>query len=362
MFTWEDTQVVAADFETSGARPEFALQPWRIRRGEAWATSLVWLWPEGGRLRHAGGLHPSAASIKSFPEWALDTGHTTLCGWNLAFDLSVLLAYGVSLETLCRFTCLDGMLLWRHVQIEPEYDDAGPKKRYGLKDYVREFFPEHADYEQAVDYHSTDPAELTKLHEYNVKDCAFTLRACKALWGQLTPRQQNAAWIEAAALPLAAQANLEGLLVDTISAQDLRCRLAGVAAERLATLAPHGMTEQIVRSPQQLAKLMFDDWRLPVYKMNPRNKKGEQTRSTDKEVLHELSFVDDRVRLIKEYREALGNSKKFAETPVEAVAYNGDGRAHPLARIFGTYSGRLTYASKQRDRRGSEGVEEADDD
>jgi hypothetical protein len=58
-------------------------------------------------------------------------------------------------------------------------------------------------------------------------------------------------------------------------------------------------------------------------------------------------FVDDRCRDLRTYRESLNNRTKFAAAPLEAADYNGDGRARPSAIVFGTYSGRLTYSSKQ---------------
>lgn len=37
--TWDDAKVVAHDLETSGRLPEYALQPWRMARGDMWITS-----------------------------------------------------------------------------------------------------------------------------------------------------------------------------------------------------------------------------------------------------------------------------------------------------------------------------------
>ena len=38
---WNDAQVMACDFETSGTLPEYALQPWRVATGAMWATVFV---------------------------------------------------------------------------------------------------------------------------------------------------------------------------------------------------------------------------------------------------------------------------------------------------------------------------------
>jgi DNA polymerase I-like protein with 3'-5' exonuclease and polymerase domains len=354
---WDDAHVASFDFETSGTKPEHALQPWRIPQGGAWGTSLVWLWPDAGKLMHGGGLlYPlerpdqdlTRNLIEAMLEWA-HAGKRRLWGWNVKFDISVILAYGINPQLVREIKWGDGMLLWRHLEIEPEYDD-GPRRSYGLKAFVKQFLPMHAGYEAEIDFHDPDPAVRARLHEYNIKDCAFTLMGCKALWKKLEPRQRQAAMIEADCLPHVAEANVEGLLIDTILAQDVAIRQAEIAAARLASLAPYGVTEKIVRSPQQMEKLLFDDWGLPVHKMNPPNKKGTQTRSTDKETLFELAFKDPRARELREYREALNNVVKFCEKPMIAARYNGTGRAYPEAIVFGTYTGRMTYSSKQTKR------------
>ena len=204
------------------------------------------------------------------------------------------------------------------------------------------FFAKHAGYEADVDYHGTDPAELRKLHEYNIKDCVFTLRLSRKFWEGLSHAQQTVAMTEAASFKMIARANLEGLIVDTLEAGNLSAVLKQTAADMLARLGPHGITEKIVRSPKQLGEVLFNQWGLPVTDWT-----ASGARSTSKAVLHKLAFHDKRVKDIKAYREALNNNTKFAEAPLESVAYNGDSRAHPQARVFGTYSGRMTFSSKQ---------------
>jgi DNA polymerase-1 len=103
----------------------------------------------------------------------------------------------------------------------------------------------------------------------------------------------------------------------------------------------------MVRSPKQLAELMYDVWKLPVLKETTGGKTGVKNRSTDKEVLYELAFMDPRCKLLRDYREALNLDTKFAQSPLISAEYNGDGRTRPSAIMFGTYTGRMTYASSQ---------------
>lgn len=346
---WDDGKVFAFDFETSGTLPEHALQPWRVATGQAWATSLAFARKDPPGITWGGGLAPTREQMREFLQLAIDT-KSYVAGWNTVFDIQWLLAYGLEQEVM-QVRWLDGMLLWRHWFIEPEYDlDRNKKKSYGLKAAVAEELPQFAGYEEDVDFHDPSPAARQRLHEYNQRDVLFTLRLTKRFYERLRqsdPRRLEAALVEARSLPLVAQANLQGMLVDTLAARELSAHLTNIAKESLASLAPHGVTEKIVRSAPQLATLLFDQWGLPVIKENTGKKTGKVSRSTDKEVLHELSLTDERVARLRLYRGALNNRTKFAETPLESVQYNGDGHTRPQAIVFGTYSGRLTYGSKQ---------------
>lgn len=346
MPVWDDSRFKAFDFETSGELPEYALQPWRVAQQKSWATSLVWCEKTPSNIEFGGGLEPTRDMMGDFLSDCVKRKQRVV-GWNTVFDISWLLAYGLD-DLVMQVKWLDGMLLWRHYFIEPEYEEKGPnRKSYGLKACVAEVLPQFAGYEEDVDFHDPSPAARKKLHEYNQRDTMFTLRCAKHWWEKLTQEQLRAALIEAECLPLVARANLRGMVVDRLAAKELQSDLRGTAGVRLAMLAPHGVTEKVVRSPKQLSALLFDQWKLPVLKENTSKKTGNVSRSTDKEVLHELSFIDPKAKLLREYREALNNEAKFADTPLRSAEYNGDGTTHPQAIVFGTYSGRLTYASKQ---------------
>jgi DNA polymerase I-like protein with 3'-5' exonuclease and polymerase domains len=348
MPSWEDSRFVAFDFETTGTLPEYALQSWRVKQGLAWPSSLVWAEKTDEGLKDYGGLDPTREMMIEMLERAIERKQT-MVGWNTQFDVQWLLAYDLH-DLVFKLRWLDGMLLWRHWFIEPEYEMSRPnKKSYGLKEAVKECLPKFAGYEEDIDFHSTDPAERAKLHRYNIRDVLFTLRLTKLFYNKLAeyPQRLKAALIEAECIPMIAEANLAGQMVDPLHTGDLQTKLIKDAEAAIEILAPHGVTEKVVRSPKQLGELMYDVWKLPVLKENTSKKTGKTTRSTDKEVLHELAFIDPRAQTLREYREALNNKTKFADTPLNSYRYNGDLRTHPQAIIFGTYSGRLTYGSKQ---------------
>lgn len=370
---WDDTKIVATDLESSGRLSEYALQPWRFRdRNTAWITSasMIRFDPAQGLVAHVSQLFPGRELIKRMLQDAIDNDWTVL-GWNIAYDISVMMALGKDIEDLCfKVRWLDGMLVEKHYDVEPEYEFQTRKhlkKSYSLKGYtdssgrffpgaVQRWIPSFAGLDEDVQFHSQDPDDLARLQKYNDRDNVRAWTITKLIWAKLTTRQRNAILIQAQCLPLVAQANLYGIPIDVLTARHLGGKLDLDAAAMLAELAPDGMTEKIVRSPMQLGKLMFGDpddpskphWGLPVLKENKSKVEGKpNTRSTDKEVLHELAFIDKRVAKVKAYREALNAKGKFCDSVLESVAYCGTGNTHPSAKLFGTYTDRMTVASKQ---------------
>jgi DNA polymerase-1 len=150
--------------------------------------------------------------------------------------------------------------------------------------------------------------------------------------------------LESSSVPLVAETYVRGLHIDQAALATLDKQLeeaSNVAFVKLKLDTPE-VTPELLASPKQLGDLLYTDWRLPVVKMT---EKGQF--STDRESLRELALLDPRAKLVDEYREANGNRAKFVTSTSESLAYNGDGCTRPQAKIYGTYTGRMTYYSKQ---------------
>lgn len=338
---------LSLDVETSGTLPEHALQPWRVRQGKAWLTTIATTQVIDKAPVRWGTVYPSRGAIRAVLRDAIQRKQTVI-GWNITFDIAWLLAYGLE-EEVFQLRWLDGMRVWKHAFIEPEYEmDRSKKKRYRLKpEAVELVVPWMAGYNEDIDYHTRDPEQLRKLMEYNKDDTLAALLITKHFWDKLDGRQKRAALLEAECLPMVAAANLEGMRVDHEKLSALRAEVQAGRAETAAKLQEFGVTETIIRSPAKLATLLFDDWKLPVLKTNVSKLTGKETRSTDKEVLHELAFMDSRCKLVRAWRESLNLESKFIKTLEISPCYNGDERTHPEAIVLGTYTGRMTYVSTQ---------------
>lgn len=337
--------MMAFDVETKGVfDSRHALQPFRLRTGEAKLTSSAVAWVEDGALKASATANPTRSYHERMLRHAIDNG-LTLVGWNMAFDAAWLCAQGLS-ELVIQAKWLDAMLLWQHLEREPEYFASREKKRpWKLKEAVAEYWPKFAGYGEDIDFQSDDPAVVKKRLNYNKMDVGFTLKLAQIFWNRLEEegkyRLRNAL-IEADTIPLVADRTVQGLNVNVQAAHELDEVLVNRRKEILETLEESGATAKILASPQQLAQLMYEDWGLPVLKKTPKG-----APSTDKEAMYMLAAEDDRAPLVQEFREAHLNRKKFVTNVLESVEYNGDGKTRPNMRIFGTYTGRATFASAQ---------------
>ncbi len=339
----DPSKLIALDLETGGDAPLFGLQPWRLPQGTAKIKSyaLAWYGPDG-TVQQAGKLWPSREDIRAVLDRIAASGRYCVT-WNGAFDIAWLVADGLFPETW-KINWLDGMLLWRHWMVEPEYDENRNQKRsYNLATAIQSWFPGHGDFKEFEDFDAVDEESLKQLLVRNLGDAKYTLLITEILLRHLSsnPRRLTPALIEAHCMPMVGRANCWGMLVNAGHTYALSQQLDARAADLLAELGPHGVTEAVVRSPKQLRDVLFGQWGLPVIGQTPS---GDP--STDKETLYELALLDPRAKKVKEYRETLNNKSKFADALIESLRYLGGDHVHPTARIFGTYTGRMTYSSK----------------
>jgi DNA polymerase-1 len=339
--------ITAFDVETWGSEDLFALQPFRLVRGDAWLTSAATaFYDKRGTLQTSVVREPKPLALA---QW-LDTmaGKYVVC-WNAPFDVAWLLAVDLAHPELnirakvFAVSWLDGMLLYRHLINAPRYKEEG-RMSLGLKEAVAHLFPAEAGYETGVHFNPVNEVQWKHLLDYNQLDCRFTLRIVACLLSLLAEKVQRNALIEARCIPLVAETKLAGLRVNPERAVALRERLTEKRDAALVQLAlTEGMLEwqKIIASPKQLGQLLYEDWKLTIPHLTDKG-----APSTDKEALTILGLQDPRANLIYTYRECQTRKTKFCDGALAALEYNGDGHARPDFRIFGTYTGRGTYSSK----------------
>lgn len=337
------SNLVAFDIETWGREDLFALQPFRAKTRDAWLMSCA--------MAHYSCGVPTAASYRT-PSVEFLRGWLRECSsnkkfvvaWNAPFDVAFLIALGLR-EEVYAVNWLDGLLLERHTHNAPRFRPEG-QLSMGLKQSVARYWPERAGYDDDVTFNPQTEEEWVKLVTYNEDDAVNTLELAAQAIERLSPEIIRNAMIEARCIPMVAETIVDGITMNRDTAVDLAARLE--QTRHTAELALRMLTEhqaedlpEILASPKKLSKLLFEDWGLPIVGYTD---KGQP--STDKEALTQLAVDDVRAQHVHNYREAANNRTKFCVGTIESLDYNGDGCTRPQARIFGTYTGRVTYSSK----------------
>jgi DNA polymerase I-like protein with 3'-5' exonuclease and polymerase domains len=330
-------KLIGFDIESWGTQDLYGLQPWRVKSSEAWLTSFAWATGlDDGAWTHK----PTREQLKKFLDACYESG-TTIVAWFAPFDVSWLLAYGLR-EEVYRCKWLDAMLVLKHINNKPSW--SLPPHSHGLKQQVSKRWPEHDGYGEDVSFDAVDLTSSMKRLEYNRWDARFTVELCREYLRKLTHPALCNVLIEAACIPMVAEAMLEGVCADIEMARALSYKLstdAKLAYDNLVASDPDNVTPEVLASPTKLRKLLFKTWAIPTDR-----KTGAGALSTDSIALTLAARHDPRAKLVRTYREAINNNTKFAQGLIQSLEYNGDGVTRPAPSIFGTYSGRMTYRSK----------------
>ena len=205
-------------------------------------------------------------------------------------------------------------------------------------------WPEYADYglgEDVTKVPQTE-AEWTRLLEYNLLDSKFTLLLAQEYLAKLTEAEKKSARHEALGLLPIALSGLNGIRIDVDALDALN---SDVALRRTNADTILGVDPKIIASPAKLGKLLYEDWGLAATQVTPTGKPA-----TDKEALLNLALqypTDTRLQALMAMRKVNTQQSKFVDAVYKSMAYSGNNLTRPAPQIAGTYTGRMTYSSKQ---------------
>ncbi len=366
------TDWVCLDVETGGTEPEYYLQPWRVAEQKAWIRTYALSWVSDGKIKHTATHEIDRYRMSQMLLRIAESGKTIVT-WKGIFDISWFIGYGL-IEECRRCKWLDAMVLWKNLDRN--------RRTYGLKSAVAEFLPQHAGYEDSVDFENISDKDLAV---YNTQDTDFTLYLAMKFWSELTERERHALLVDFEDMVAIAERNVAGLPVSVENLRDISQTLNKQRRENYLKLLPHletldsamgrgvkftpaelrkrfpdwstgGLKEYgresaiNLDSDKQLQQLLFEKWELPVHKMT----KGG-AKSVDKESLLELSHIDERAKWVQQYRETTGLISKCVKAVVESVKYNNPNPGYeyvpivrPELKKSGTVTDRCTYSSNQK--------------
>lgn len=109
------------------------------------------------------------------------------------------------------------------------------------------------------------------------------------------------------------------------------------------------VTEALFSSPKQLGKLLFSDMGLTPHSATPSGN-AATSKGDLMWIEYKLRLIGQEqkaniIRKILEAKEAATIYSKYVKTTYEALEHTGDGYIYSSPRIFGTYTGRMTYSN-----------------
>jgi DNA polymerase I-like protein with 3'-5' exonuclease and polymerase domains len=340
------------DIETSprnGADESYALQPWRVREGTAGVDNIA--------LGKANGQAFVITKPTQFRALLASQAGKTIAAYNAVFDVAFLMASGYTKEVKA-INWVDPMLVWKWLD-NSQRTDRMPA--WTLADAVKRFFKNEVWAQEFIAMKS-EKVEAGQNDEYWEKraklDSIMTSRVLIAAWSLLDARRRKSCMITMASIIPCAESWERGVIMDYNLIQSITPAITAEMAEIEYKLGVHnnphsqelmlgdnGWTpSKILRSPKQLADLLYETWHLTAKSFSEKTQKP----STDKAALTYLA--DDNPDVIEILRWRMLNTQlsKYIQSPLKSRAYLGNDVVHPQARIFSTYTGRMTYSSKTK--------------
>jgi len=322
--------ILALDTETNGLRP---LQDELVGISCALEAKKAYYIPFG----HTTGEHQlSQETVLAAFTPLLENERVKKCLHNAKFDQLGFAHYGITVRGVAFDSLIAAFLLRKG------------SEKIGLKAasirYLDEEMISFAQLSKQYKLFCNVPLDQASL--YAAHDARQTLMLYHVLEPQIRSNEVFSKLLYDVELPLA-QLLLEmektGIILDTERLETLKAQVKealNLTIQKLTTCMEADehdvdMSTVNLNSPKQLEVLLFDQLKLPSFKKSPKTGK----RSTDSEVLHELSKIHPAPALIIQYRELA----KLLSTYLEALPLEINSRTK---RIHTTYSQTITATGR----------------
>jgi len=252
-------------------------------------------------------------------------------GQNLKYEYRILMNYGIVLRGIGFDTMIAAFLL----------DPTRP--RYNMDDLA-------ADYLNYKTIHYKDIVVDTKnrtlldvpieqVRDYAGEDADITLRL-RNFFAPLVPKKKVERVLNEVELPLIpvlGEMEQNGIMIDVPYLNELSGRLDGWIRELESGI--HGLAGETfnINSTQQLAVILFDKLKLPVFKKTAKGGKP----STDEETLEALAGEHELPRLLLKYRTYTKLKGTYVDT-LPLLVNPRTGRVHTSFNQTGAATGRLS--------------------
>lgn len=346
--------IYSLDLETAPTDPTdtrpVALEPWRLPMGQAQVTDISISGPDNySKLIK----YPTKEEVHELVVFLEDK---VVYMHNALFDTAWLYAITQDVIPLAKIRIRDTMLLAKWIynsQAEQFATKEHHSGGYSLKALVNRVIPDHPGAQEFIEMKKEEHVagqDAEYWEKRALADTYFTRHLAIKLQSILPAEQRNGYLISQKQIPYVARAWVEGSPFDLDKVNELIPKVE-TAKKQLAEKL--GLAPTVMSSPQQLSNLLFNEWGLtPLNFGKPSKKTGIANGSTAAGDLKMLAIqsqgtaIGPKMKLIMDFKKLQTLHTKYLNGFQRVNEYVGSPTCHGSPRIFGTYTGRYTYASK----------------
>lgn len=318
----------------------YALEPWRVLQGKA-QVSCFTIIGNHDPITHIADI---AQSTKYWLEKFKD--EYVICH-NSIFDVAWLLAELVketgdmegSYAIINRIKWLDTLLLSKWLSNHNGKEIIS----HSLINVCNRHIPNHPRIKEFNDvkFQSVKPGEnFDYWLERNKLDTEMTLDVFKAMWDKLPESQRNGYLIEQKTIAPIAKGWITGIPFDAAFAEDLHNK---IEKKKVSLCKSLGVSVTCLTSPKQKQELIFGKWKIEPMKLTPS---GNPSTAHDVLMRIHQKTQDPRFDKLMAAIKLATIQSKYTKGFARTLAYVGEPVLYGSPKIFGTYTGRMTYANK----------------
>lgn len=360
---YTNPQYNSLDLETDPLYEEMrayaALEPWRLRNGEARIMSADLIRGDDSitQIVNKNKEHSYDLEFQSHLQEMLENlaGQVVWCH-NAIFDVAWCIAQLQPERGGPIPQCIKN-IHWRDTGLLIKWLINGQKAEIqkpsmSLAGLVKTFMPEHPRAQEFIDFKAQGFDQVGQNDEYWLERGTLDVIMTKALACKYTEKvpisMRRGMLTEFECIVPLANAWLNGIRID----QDQLDVCEKYYGNRKRDIAKElSVPQGLFSSPKQLVQFLFVDLELqPVSKTpsgNPGTSKGD-LMWIQRDLLAREGENGERYQIVSKILEAKESTtlySKYVKTCKEALAHNGDGYIYGSPRLFGTYTGRMTYSN-----------------
>lgn len=353
-------QIYSLDLETKGVSAEWqfaSLEPWRVRQGLSYITSVAVCTPSQETDIIVRGDYADNESFVRAIESMLEAlqGQIVYCH-NAVFDLAFLIAT-LQPDKFQPIHPLVRGIRWHDTMLLTKWVINGQRAEqmnfsYSLVNLCQNFLEDHPRLAEFVEEKSKPFVWNDDQYwsNRNVLDVIFTQELAVYMEENLKPEQRNGYSVEMEDLVPVANSWITGIRIDVERISFVREKFQ---SEMNTILQETGLEGSMITSPKQLGHYLFDVLQIKPKSYTPKG--AARTSADDIKLIAYEANISGNVEMakklngIKRYKELATLMSKYISGMEKALAHTQDGYIYGAPRIFGTYTGRFTYSSKTLD-------------